>query len=143
MAGKAVLLCQFLLSAPFSQKDAKPSSRSGQEGGSDGLPDPTRVAGGISPLVKRSVRLKSQFPPQTELRPSLRPHPPGHNPETAPAASAPLRGRWPLPFQAREPLLVSSSVRSRRLGNSSVVCSRIYLQAARVQGKEVSKTLNF
>lgn len=50
-----------------------------------------------------------------------------------PAAS--LRDGLPLPFQTEESLLVSSSVQSWRVGNSSVVCSRIYLQAARGRGK--------
>lgn len=52
-----------------------------------------------------------------------------------PAASPSLRDGSPLPFQTEESLLVSSSVWSQRVGNSSVVCSRIYLQAARSRGK--------
>lgn len=51
------------------------------------------------------------------------------------AASPPLRDGSPLPFQIEESLLVSSSVWSQRVGNSSVVCSRIYLQAVRSRGK--------
>lgn len=93
------------------------------------------------------------------LRPSLRPFPPKGKAiqwpfsrpcwphlhlslcRNVPAASPPLTDRLPLPFQTEEPLPVSSSVRSRRVDNSSVVCSRIYL-CRRGRRKEVSKTLN-
>lgn len=41
----------------------------------------------------------------------------------------------PLPFQTEAPLPVSSSAQGRTAGNSSVACSRIYLQAARGRGR--------
>lgn len=44
-------------------------------------------------------------------------------------------GPAPLPFQTEAPLPVSSSAQGQTAGNSSVACSRIYLQAARSRGR--------
>lgn len=107
--------------------------------------------------MKCSIRLglKSWFSPRNGLWPSLKQAFPTHRkgnsvaiqqallapqwPVTTlkyivPAASPHVEMELPLPFQTKESLLVSFSVQSWRVGNSSVVCSRIYLQA--VRGRE-------
>lgn len=106
--------------------------------------------------MKCSIRLglKSWFPPRNGLWPLVKQAFPTHRKSNSVAIQqallathchnteihsaccfSPLRDGLPLPFQTEESLLVSSSVQSWRVGNSSVVCSRIYLQAAGGRGK--------